>query len=532
MSIEVDTFSFSVPGSEDFELGIGDWSVDNGLWEVGVPIVGPSDPHSGSKCAGTVLQADYPSYSNTRLVSPRVEVPGASRSERVWLKFWHWFVTENGDDLGRVQISTDDGATWVTVTDPLYEGRSEVWTQAAVDISDYAGLTVRFGFYFTSDSNYNDYAGWYLDDMSIEVGYFGVYLDCDDGNPEGFESGIGDWSVDNGLWEVGSPIGGPGTAHTGSSCAGTVLAADYPSYSNTRLVSPYIGLVPKPGETPELRFWHWFRSESGDDLLKVQIRPLGGVWQDLDVQESPFSGNGGPWTHAYGDLSIYANMTVQIGFYFTSDSNNNDYAGWYVDDISIHGTIDTPVEGAFFASLTESGSVMLRWTVGSLAEIETFHICRATSPEGPFVRINDEPLAPSSPGLFEDTTTWPQTTFWYELRALLWDGSEDVVGHSVATVSTGGRLATELYHARPNPSAGATVIQFDVAEHLGPVRLAIYNARGQLVRRLRDGPTDRGRHAVRWDGCDERGAPTASGVYFARLEVGGQASTRKILILR
>ena len=37
--------------TEDWESGIGTWYADNGLWEVGIPIVGPVSTHSGVNCA-------------------------------------------------------------------------------------------------------------------------------------------------------------------------------------------------------------------------------------------------------------------------------------------------------------------------------------------------------------------------------------------------------------------------------------------------------------------------------------------------
>ena len=41
-----------------------------------------------------------------------------------------------------------------------------------------------------------------------------------------------------------------------------------------------------------------------------------------------------------------------------------------------------------------------------------------------------------------------------------------------------------------------------------------------------------GRHAVHWDGRDERGRPVAAGVYAVRLIVGGIESRRQVIALR
>jgi hypothetical protein len=193
--------------------------------------------------------------------------------------------------------------------------------------------------------------------------------------------------------------------------------------------------------------------------------------------------------------------------------------------------INVPVEGAFFAALTEAETVILRWTVGSLNEITGFHVYRATAEEGPFTRVNEDVLPPQSPGSYEDATVWPETAFWYEVRAVFGDGSEDVVGGYSAMVTTGGRLALRLYPAYPNPSRGGTMLRFDVPSHAGDVFLDVYSADGRRVRSLVSGPWDRGRHELVWDGQDKSGRTAASGVYFVRLVVDGESEARKVLVL-
>jgi len=195
-------------------------------------------------------------------------------------------------------------------------------------------------------------------------------------------------------------------------------------------------------------------------------------------------------------------------------------------------SINVPVEGAVFAVLSDAGAPLVRWTMGSLGGIAGVNIYRATNEEGPFELVNDSPLAAESPGSFEDTTAWPQTTFWYEVRALFTSGEEDVVAGSPARVTTEGRLALALHPLRPNPTSGSTSIRFDIPDHSGPAHLIIYNVRGQVVRTIVDGPVDRGRHEQNWDGADDHGRQVASGVYFARLAVDGRSSDQKVMVLR
>jgi hypothetical protein len=195
-------------------------------------------------------------------------------------------------------------------------------------------------------------------------------------------------------------------------------------------------------------------------------------------------------------------------------------------------SINVPVQGAVFAVLSDAGTPLVRWTVGSVAGLTGFNVYRATAEEDAYELLNDEPLLAESPGSYEDTTTWPQTTFWYEVRAVLPDDTEDVVAGSPAMVTTEGTLALALFPFRPNPTSGSTAISFDIPDHRGDVHLVIYNVRGQLVRTVLDGPVDRGRHERTWDGNDDHGRPVASGVYFARLLADERTSDQKVMVLR
>ena len=190
----------------------------------------------------------------------------------------------------------------------------------------------------------------------------------------------------------------------------------------------------------------------------------------------------------------------------------------------------TPVEGSFYAELTPAETVILRWVIPSVVQITGVNVCRSTSLDGPFSPVNATPLAPSSPGEFEDTSAWPGTTFWYELRVVLADGSEDVLSGPLASVTTPGALALRLSPPRPNPSPGATRLDLEIPNRTGPASVAIYNARGELVKVVLDELLQPGRHTVTWDATDRQGGMVSSGVYFARLEAGEIAAQRIVLV--
>ena len=83
----------------------------------------------------------------------------------------------------------------------------------------------------------------------------------------------------------------------------------------------------------------------------------------------------------------------------------------------------------------------------------------------------------------------------------------------------------------PNPFNPKTEISFAVA-HEGRGSLRIFNLRGELVRTLHDGVFAAGEQSMAWDGRGDNGVLVGSGVYLYRLEVGGQALSRRMMLLK
>lgn len=90
---------------------------------------------------------------------------------------------------------------------------------------------------------------------------------------------------------------------------------------------------------------------------------------------------------------------------------------------------------------------------------------------------------------------------------------------------------TALLPPAPNPFNPHTTITFDVNE-AGPADLAVYNARGSLVRQLQTGRLSSGRHAFVWDGKNTSGLTQPSGLYVARLSLNDAIDERPLLLLK
>ena len=101
---------------------------------------------------------------------------------QILLRFWHWFALADGPtpscitcgrryDPAVVQIREEtapqDGTEWVSLTS--YIRSSGPFTYALVDISSYAGKKVPIGFFLDGTFSSGSGAGWYVDDVRIEV---------------------------------------------------------------------------------------------------------------------------------------------------------------------------------------------------------------------------------------------------------------------------------------------------------------------------------------------------------------------------
>ncbi|HMA34956.1 MAG TPA: hypothetical protein VKY74_10805 [Chloroflexia bacterium] len=117
-----------------------------------------------------------------------------TRVPHATLDFWTWYMIEGDFDYGYTEVSTDGGKTWTTQktdhttdTNPNganyghgYTGHSghdpkstapASWVHEQIDLTPYAGHTVRVRFEYITDEGFND-PSWAIDDISIpEIGY-------------------------------------------------------------------------------------------------------------------------------------------------------------------------------------------------------------------------------------------------------------------------------------------------------------------------------------------------------------------------
>jgi hypothetical protein len=83
----------------------------------------------------------------------------------------------------------------------------------------------------------------------------------------------------------------------------------------------------------------------------------------------------------------------------------------------------------------------------------------------------------------------------------------------------------------PNPFNPETSFSFTL-EKQAKVNLMIYNTKGQLVKTFDNLDHYAGEHHVTWNGKDDRGNNVSSGLYFYKLSVDNQTTTKKCLLMK
>ena len=194
-------------------------------------------------------------------------------------------------------------------------------------------------------------------------------------------------------------------------------------------------------------------------------------------------------------------------------------------------TTVTPVELAGFEAVGEPGQVVLHWQTTREQDHLGFRVWRSDEPEGKRHRVSGEELIQGeSPYRFTDLTAPPGQPVEYWLEAVALNGGSEFYGPRSAT-ALAPILPLALHANVPNPFNPSTTIAFDLPGRL-PVELDIYDSTGRKVRRLVSGWQEAGSHRALWDGRDESGRETRSGVYFAQLKAGGEKKTRKLVLMR
>ena len=153
-----------MPGGGGMSPDIAGTSVNPTRWQYR-----PEPAFDGSGAMRTVLRETAPGYSSdadVRLVSPAVILPPGPAN----LRFREWYRIEDADGV-RVELSPDDGVTWVTLRGGAAAQNEGFPAPAAVEVPidpAYTGRPVRLAFRLVSDgAGEVPGGGWAVDDVTV-----------------------------------------------------------------------------------------------------------------------------------------------------------------------------------------------------------------------------------------------------------------------------------------------------------------------------------------------------------------------------
>lgn len=155
---------------------MANWTVSGGGWNTST-----STFVSGPSSITDSPTGNYPNNANKSIMLTNpVSLMGA---QKAWLHFWAKWDIETAYDYVQLQISTNNGTSWIplcgkytrngsigqtgAMDEPVYEG-SKTWVMEEISLNDYLGTNAKFRFALRSDQT-GPSDGFYFDDFTVEA---------------------------------------------------------------------------------------------------------------------------------------------------------------------------------------------------------------------------------------------------------------------------------------------------------------------------------------------------------------------------
>jgi len=292
---------------------------------------------------------------------------------------------------------------------------------------------------------------------------------------------------------------------------------------------------------------------------------LGNSSADLTFNHKIVSSDGDLYSVSYDFTSDGSGLLILSG----TDLSNNEtidtipFSGYRILRLaplfafSPDGSISLKVAG----QLSNRGELIVSYTPQNIATFERFEweiinspcrfITSARIGEGRFELLVKPDMGISSPGtslnvvLFQlQNQTWLPLNTWYSPSRGVFMAYPESLGVFLAAAGPddAGLQASvlpsqhNLHQNVPNPFNANTMLAFEIGEgsslYEAHVRIEVFNILGQKINTLVDDNLPPGQHMVRWDGSNMSGRCVSTGVYFARLLVGGESSTIKMVYMK
>lgn len=446
----------------------------------------PVNPTEGSYQAG--LWWDY-AHQDEWLITPAFNCPPSG-----YLNFDSYvFLGSTNQDHYYVKVSTDNGNNWTVLWDASAQagGWNYYASPITVDLAQYSGQQIKLAFN-ASDGPGNDglWYVWFIDDI-----YIG-----------------------NALLPLGHPDG--------------VILFDIDQMQTRSAGGSGFQLSPVPTTLPSRRMQEGGIRTEPSLPLPHQVRATGSTDRSLTGYKV--------WRLAAGQEANENSWTLltptQITGLSLSDPGwqmlpNGNYR-WAVKALYTAGVTSVPSFSNVLQKIVQTGlisGVVRRQNTTPImgATVTANGVSATTNSAGAYtliIPVGTYSVTASATGFVTQTiqnvvVNLNQTT---TVNFVMVEGSASP--DDVAPVT-----ATALNGNYPNPFNPETVISYSIKD-AGPVRLDIYNLKGQLVQTLVNADQATGHYQIVWNGKDYSGRTCSSGVYYYKLSAPGYQHTRKMVL--
>jgi hypothetical protein len=254
------------------------------------------------------------------------------------------------------------------------------------------------------------------------------------------------------------------------------------------------------------------------------------------------------WTTSGINAIVCDFTTVGTGNAYVEEIGTDGLADWSGSGHNItyaNQDISLPVELSSFNAIVENNSLSIRWITESEINNLGFEIYRAPNEDGEYVLLSSYKSNSDLEGQgnssvrheynFTDNSAKPQTTYWYKLADLDYEGVKTFHGPVSVTAPKALPTGFKLHSNYPNPFNPTTTIRFDVpptSSEFVETRLIIFNTLGQVTKTLYQERLNAGSYEVQWDGTTDSGNNAPSGIYFVVYRANEFSQTKKLVLVK
>ncbi len=198
---------------------------------------------------------------------------------------------------------------------------------------------------------------------------------------------------------------------------------------------------------------------------------------------------------------------------------------------------------SFTVSMSSGMNAVLSWTSETETNMLGYNVFRNSENSYAEAEMINYPIIPAQNTsettnyIFEDEEVDFGNTYYYWLQSVDLDLTYGLHGPISITVDEDEEelppivYETQLFNNYPNPFNPNTNINFTLREETH-VSLEVFNITGQRVRVLKNGEKSEGKHTIVWDGLDDNGRVSTSGIYFYRLKTDHFNETKKMILVK